>query len=350
MKKTIKLFSNINKSMACILLMTIITPSALSQSFASYVDEIKKEAINQGIRPSVLNQAFANVTAPSSKVSSLDSSQPEHRITYNSYLKSRADSYRIYLGKKEFKKNYPLLNNIQNTSGVNACIVTSIWGLESSYGRFKGSFPVIQSLTTLSYQGRRTEFFREQLLYALHMLNDNAVSLEDFKGEWAGASGHSQFIPSSWYQYAVDYNNDGKKDIWHNIPDALASIANYLKQNGWQENQPTLATVFIPYSIPENLMSLKVEKSVSQWEKLGVKLPYGSKIPNNMTASIIKPDGGPDLMVFNNFKVLMSWNYSSYYAGTVTYMADQICKNNKGYTPMARSAEDINKGLTYNRN
>lgn len=304
----------------------LLYPSVFAQSFSAFVSDVKQEAIHQGIRPSVVQAAFANIQAPSKKVSSLDNSQPEKRITYNSYMQSRADAYRIKIGQKELSKYSNLLNDIQRQSGVSACFITSIWGLESSYGRFKGSFPVIQSLTTLSYQGRRTEFFRKQLFYALHMLNDNAVSLQDFKGEWAGASGHSQFLPSSWYQYAVDYNHDGKKDIWNNVPDALASIANYLKQNGWKTGQPTLTQVSLPARFNDDLLSLKETRTVGQWKRMGVKLTGTQHIPNSYTASILQPDGGPTIMVFNNFKVLMAWNYSSYYAGTVSYMADKICR------------------------
>ncbi len=307
----------------------LIPLSACAQSWQQFLQQIRQQALSQGIRPAVLNQALGSLKAPSQTVSKLDNNQPEKRITYQQYKKTRADAYRIMIGVKELNKHYALLKDIERQSGVSACTITSIWGLESAYGRFKGSFPVIQSLATLSYQGRRTAFFKEQLFYALHMLNDNAISLKDFKGEWAGASGHCQFLPSSYYKYAVDYTGDGKKDIWFSKPDALASIANYLKKNGWQSHQPTLVTVTLPKRFDQQLLSLKVSKPVYEWLKIGVSVPRSARINRHQEASIIHPDGGPTIMVFKNFKVLMAWNYSSYYAGTVSYMSDQICKQEK---------------------
>ena len=314
-------------TLSMISIAVLILPMlASAQSWNQFLSQIRQEALNQGIRPSILNEALGSLSAPSRKVSSLDKSQPERRITYLQYRNSRADAYRIKIGERKLRSNQSLLNNIEKQTGVSACTITSIWGLESAYGSFKGSFPVIQSLATLSYQGRRTAFFRKQLLYALHMLNDNAVSFKDFKGEWAGASGHCQFLPSSYYKYAVDYTGDGKKDIWNSKPDALASIGNYLKQNGWKNHQPTMTTVTLPQRFNQQLLSLKVTKPVSAWMKMGVQVPSSARINRHLKASIIRPDGGPTIMVFNNFKVLMAWNYSSYYAGTVTYMADKICR------------------------
>jgi lytic murein transglycosylase len=202
----------------------------------------------------------------------------------------------------------------------------SLWGLETSYGHYKGRFSVIQSLATLAYDSRRSTFFRRELILALHILNQGHIDLPNFKGEWAGGSGHPQFIPSSWHHYAVDYNGDGQKDIWNNMPDAFASIANYLKKNGWKRNGRWAIEVVLPRHFDSHLLSRKVVKPAWKWKALGVK-GISRQVPDtNINASVIYPDGGPALMVFNNFNVIMRWNRSIYYAGTVGYIAERICR------------------------
>jgi len=157
----------------------------------------------------------------------------------------------------------------------------------------------------------------------LHILQEGQISLNNFKGEWAGASGHPQFLPSSWYKYAVDYDRDGKKDIWNSLPDGLASIANYLAKSGWQLGQPWAVEVTLPDDFDSNLLGKKIVKPVSEWLSLGIKT--NRKLPSEqLPASIIQLHEGPALMVFNNFKVLQKWNDSNYYVSTVGYLADQI--------------------------
>ncbi len=295
------------------------------QSWHSWVKDLRSEAISQGISPHMFDKTFAGMT-PSRKHINLDRSQPEHRLTYIKYRNTRGDNYRIVIGRKRYKKHKALVNQIGQRYGVDPCVIMSIWGLESSYGAYLGNFDVIRSLATLAYDGRRSAFFRKQLLLALHMLNDGVVSRDVFHGEWAGASGQSQFLPSSWYSYAVDYDGDGKKDIWRNLPDAFASIANYLHKNGWQAGQPVLVQVNLPSGINKKLLTLKYQQSVHKWLQMGVRIKSGQHTPNqNLSASVILPYGGPALMVFNNFHTIMTWNFSSYYAGTVNYVANGIC-------------------------
>ena len=210
--------------------------------------------------------------------------------------------------------------------GVSPCFIVSAWGLETSYGRFMGSFSVIKSLATLAYDNRRGAFFRKQLFYALHILNEGHVKLVDFKGEWAGASGQPQFLPSNWHHYAVDYNKDGRKDIWKTHSDVFASIANYLLQHGWRTGEPWATEVSTPHGLDPDLFNLKITKTVKEWRRLGVRLVNRQILNPGMPASIVRPYGGPTYMVFNNFKVIMKWNHSIYYAGTIGYMAEQICR------------------------
>ena len=303
-----------------------IQASAAQKSWSAFVAELRQEALAQGIRPGVFDRAFAGINAPNKKVLHYDRTQPEQRLTFLKYRNTRASKYRIMIGHREIKKYKPILEKIGKEYGVSKCFIVSLWGLETSYGRFMGSFPVIKSLATLAYDNRRAAFFRKQLFYALHILNGNHVQLKDFKGEWAGASGHPQFLPSSWHNFAVDYNGDGRKDIWKTLPDAFASIANYLKQNGWKTGEPWAIEVTTPSGFSKKIMTRKVTKSVTEWENLGVKAKDGDLPGKNYEASIIRPYGGPTYMIFNNFKVIMKWNRSTYYAGTVGYMAEKVCK------------------------
>ncbi|MGD9152077.1 MAG: lytic murein transglycosylase [Gammaproteobacteria bacterium] len=311
--------------LSLLIILTCLTPTLSNaqrqQSWHSWIQQVKQEAITQGIDSQLLDRVFDGMT-PSKKHLQLDRSQPEKRITYLKYRNTRGDAFRIKLGKIEYRKHKQLIDTIGHSFGVDPCFIVAIWGLESSYGRFRGHFPVIQSLATLAYSSRRAAFFRKELFLALHILNEGHIELHNFKGEWAGATGQAQFLPSSWFKYAVDYNRDGRKDIWETPGDIFASIANYLAKNGWQAGQPCSIVVSLPHNFDQSLLTLKVTKTVREWEQLGVQL-HGTINPN-LPASIIHPYGGPDMMVFNNFKVLMRWNYSSYYAGTIEYMANKI--------------------------
>lgn len=152
------------------------------------------------------------------------------------------------------------------------------------------------------------------------------IIFNDFKGEWAGATGQPQFLPSSWKKFAVDYTGNGKRDIWKEKADIFASIANYIKLNGWQKGQPWAIPVSLTKTLPESEMTRKVKKTVAEWLYEGVRPLDDRELNKSLPASIIRPYGGPTMMVFNNFNVIMKWNRSTYYAGTVGYLAEQICR------------------------
>ena len=296
------------------------------QNWNSWVADVRKEALSQGISEATLDAAFADIHEPSRQVKGLAHSQPEHRLTYSKYLHSRVDAYRIVIGKKEYKKNQSLLNEIGQRYGVDPCFILAFWGLESSYGSYMGNFPVIKSLATLAYDSNRPAFFRKELFLALHILNDGHVSLAQFKGEWAGASGQPQFLPTSWVKYAVDYDEDGRKDIWTSKPDVFASIANYMKINGWRTGDPWAIYVSLPANFDAKLQGKSIVKPVSEWTKLGVRTTTGETLPNqDMPASIVQPNGGPVFLAFPNYKMILRYNNSIYYAGAIGYLADSIC-------------------------
>lgn len=295
-------------------------------SWQQWLQDFKQEAVTDGIAPQLLDEVFSG-WRPNPRVLKLDRNQPEKRLTFLKYRNTRGEPYRIKLGQRELKKHRYLLRDISQTYGVSPCFILSLWGLETSYGRYMGRFSTIKSLATLAFDSRRSQFFRKQLLYALHMVNDGHIHHKDLKGEWAGGTGHPQFLPSSWHHYAIDHDGDGRKDIWNNLGDVFASIANYLKQNGWQANTPWAIEVKLPRHFDMQQASLKIKKPAGEWLQQGVQIKKGEARPAaQLSASIIRPYGGPSFMVFNNFRVIMKWNRSTYYAGTVGYVADKICR------------------------
>lgn len=312
--------------LAILILFSSLAIAQPNESWDAWLQQLRQEAISQGISPKVFDTAFANIHGPNAQVLYFNRTQPEKRMTFLQYRKSRIDSMRIRMGKFEYQKNQNLLNYISNNYNIDPCFVAAIWGIETSYGHYMGTFPVINSLSTLAYESNREEYFRSELLIALHILNDGHVSINHFKGEWAGASGYPQFMPSSWEKYAVDYNNDGRKDIWTSPADGLASIGNYLAKNGWQKNQPWAIQVILPATFDDNLLGLNIVKTVNQWNALGVQPANGFNIPDQtLNASILQPNGGPTFMVFDNFKTILTYNKSIFYVCSVGYLADKIC-------------------------
>jgi membrane-bound lytic murein transglycosylase B len=297
------------------------------QNWDNWVAGIRVEALRQGISPEVFDAAFAGIHEPSHQIKGLMHSQPEHRLTFIKYRNTRIDAYRIAIGRKKYKQNQELLEEIGRRYGVNPCFIVAFWGIETSYGSYMGNFPVIKALATLSYDSNRKEFFRKELFIALRILNEGHVDLADFKGEWAGASGQPQFLPSSWVKYAVDYDKDGHKDIWRSKPDVFASIANYMKLNGWRAGEPWAIQVKLPPKFDMALQGKSIVKPVSEWNALGVRTENGQALPyQNMQGSIVQPLGGPTFLTFPNYQMILHYNNSIYYAGSVGYLADKICE------------------------
>lgn len=308
-------------------LFSCTTGAAPTQSWSTWIADIRQEALKQGISPEIFDRAFSNVHEPSRRIKGLLRSQPEHRLSYYKYRNSRVDSYRIAIGRKKYSANQTLLTSIGKDFEVDPCFVLAFWGFETSYGSYMGTFPVIQSLATLAYDSNRPEFFRKQLFIALRILNDGHVTLEHFKGEWAGASGHPQFLPSSWVEYAVDYDGDGHKDIWDSIPDALASIANYMKKNGWHKDEPWAVFVKLPTNFDQALQGKSIVKPVREWIAMGIRTEDNQPLPYpDLEASIIQPNGGPVFLAYPNYKMILRYNNSIYYAGAIGYLADSICR------------------------
>lgn len=302
---------------------------AAETDFKTWLDKARAEAKSKGVSDTILDQAFAGVK-PIPRVIELDRKQPEGTMTFAQYKKRVISDARIAQGRKMYKKHRAELEKAAQKYGVPAQYLVALWGIETSYGNNTGGFGVIPALATLAYDGRRSKFFRSELMNALKILEAGHIAPSKMKGSWAGAMGQNQFMPSSFNAYAVDGNDDGRRDIWTSLPDVFASSANYLSRHGWNEEERWGRRVKLPSGFSKSLADLDVKKSLSEWSRLGVTLPSGANIPTqpNLKASIVAPDGvgGPAFLAYDNFRVIMRWNKSTYFASSVGILADAIAQ------------------------
>ncbi|WP_372611739.1 lytic murein transglycosylase [Aquicoccus sp.] len=300
--------------------------STRSAGFQNWLAGFHDRAIAAGIPGHVLDDALSGIRY-NTDVIEKDRTQNEFTKTVWVYLDSAASDARIAAGKKALQQHRALLDRIEARYGVEKEILTAIWGLESAYGGYRGTIPTIEALATLAHDGRREAFFEGQLLDALRILADGDARPADLRGSWAGAMGHTQFMPSSYLAHAEDFTGDGRRDIWGDDPaDALASAAAYLHANGWQTGQPWGIEVTLPKGFNHMLARRELEKMPSQWANLGVRAADGERIPDHGPASILLPGGhnGAAFMIFRNFEVLESYNTADAYVIGVGHLADRI--------------------------
>lgn len=299
-------------------------PAVPDQGFESWLQAFKTDAATKGISRRTLDTAFAGVT-PNPRVVELDQKQPEGRITFSRYYQNVVPP-RIERGRRMLAENAELLNRVAGTYGVPSRVVVALWGVETSFGVNQGKFSLVRSLATLAYEGRRAEFFRGELLNALTIMEQEGYGPDKMVGSWAGAMGQCQFMPSSYLKWAVDFDGDGHRDIWATRADVFASAANYLKQNGWVPGEGWGRKVAVPARLSGNLVGLETKKSLAEWQALGVRLPDGGNLPvAELSASLINPgDEGNYWLVYENFRVIMRWNRSTYFAMSVLSLADEI--------------------------
>ncbi|KIN74529.1 lytic murein transglycosylase [Sulfitobacter guttiformis] len=291
-----------------------------------WIAAFRPKALEAGIAPDVFDNAMADVTFVP-KVVERDRNQSEFTKTIWDYLETAVSDQRVNNGKVAFKAQQKALEAIEQKYGVPAVIVTAIWGLESAYGTFRGSDPVLSSMASLAYDARRAAFFEGQVIAALSILQSGDTDLRNLNGSWAGAMGHTQFMPDSFITHAVDWTGDGKRDIWGDDPqDALASAAAYLKANGWVAGQPWGVEVVMPEGFNYLLADRSMTKSPSEWAVLGVMDTNGAPVPDHGAAAILLPAGaeGPAFMVFDNFEVIESYNTADAYVVAVGHLADRI--------------------------
>ena len=314
--------------LSILLSSTIFSSLAFAEKlpFNDYITTLKKEAVTKGIDSDIVNNAFENVKFLQRSVTS-DKQQPQFKLSLDDYLHKAVPEWKVKRARNAYQDNYTLLHEIGNKYGVQPRFIVALWGIESNFGRLTGRYDVISSLSTMAYEGRREALFKKQLFAALSILEAGYIEQEAFLGSWAGAMGQVQFMPTSYLHYAVDHDGDGKMDIWSNLGDVFASAANYLKMEGWESSETWGRQVKLPKNFDNTLLGLKTEKSLQQWQQLGVRRFEGGALPKvALQASVIKPDenGNRIYLVYNNYKVLMHWNRSYYFASAVSYLAERI--------------------------
>lgn len=296
------------------------------QGLQQWIAAFRPRALSKGISAATYDRAMSGLRYDP-EVIRRDRNQAEFTKTLWQYLDSAVSDTRITNGRAALRDHGATLQAIENTYGVEKEVVAAVWGMESNYGANRGRMPIIQSLATLSYDGRRGAFFQEQLIAALKIIQAGDTTPANMTGSWAGAMGHTQFIPTSFLQYAVDFTGDGRRDIWSDNPaDALASTAAYLKRSGWTKGQPWGVEVVLPSGFNYGLASRSVSKSPSQWQAMGVRAAAGGSIPNYGSASILVPGGaqGVAFMIFGNFRAIERYNAADAYVIGVGHLSDRL--------------------------
>jgi membrane-bound lytic murein transglycosylase B len=305
-----------------------------AQTFGQWIERFWPTARAAGIKRETYDRAFKDMT-PDPKVIEAANFQPEYKKPIGEYVDRVVSDKRVTGGKQKLEENKALLDILEKRYGVDRTIIVAIWGVESNYGTQPGDMNVIRSLATLAYYNTKASFARQQLITALKILQRGDISVEAMNGSWAGAMGHTQFIPTTYQAYAVDYDGDGKRNIWADVPDALASTASYLKHSNWQAGQTWGYEVTLPKGLNPKKVSEKALKSLAAWEKLGIRRVNGEPFPRpGDKAGLYAPAGtaGPAFLVLNNFRSILRYNNATSYALGVGHLADRL----KGYGPFVK--------------
>ncbi len=303
------------------------TPEPLL-SFAEWRMLLRSDAIAAGIDAELFDRTFAGIT-PDPKVIAADNSQPEFTRPVWDYIDGAVSVSRIAQGRLLKAQHRPTLKAIRSAYAVDHEVLIAIWGLESNYGSNIGSHNVIRSLATLAYDGRRQVFWRSQLLAALQILQAGDGPTQGLIGSWAGAMGQTQFMPTTFNQHAVDFDGDGRRDLWNSTPDALASAAHYLQASGWENGQPWGFEVSLPAGFDYALADPEIRRSLSEWRALGVNPIRATKAKEQSLATLFLPAGhrGPAFLLLNNFRSILKYNNSTSYALAIGLLSDALDGN-----------------------
>ena len=288
---------------------------------------VRIEAAEKGVPQATLNEALRGIT-PIARVIELDRRQPEFTLTFQEYLDRVVPQSRVERGRDRLAENRALLDQVSAQYQVPAAAIVALWGIETDFGRTTGTFNVVNSLATLAFDGRRSSYFRGELMNALRILGEGHIAPKDMMGSWAGAMGQTQFMPSSFVNFAVDQDKDGKRNIWTDRADALGSAANYLSKSGWKMGEPVNELVRLPDSLDRALADGKTIKPLSEWRALGVLKGKGGDLqgPANRQAMLLLPEGpnGRAYLGYDNHRVILKWNRSTFFALAAGMLAEQI--------------------------
>lgn len=310
--------------------------------FSSWLSDFRTTALASGIQPALFDQAFTGVQ-PREKVIKADKRQAEVVEPIWVYLQKRVSDLRVSKGKTRYEELAPQLTQISRHFGVDETALMAIWGMETNYGGFTGNHYVVEALATLAWEGRRGKFFTGELLSALKILQNGDIDQANFTGSWAGAMGQPQFMPGSYLRTAVDFDGDGRRNIWTSEVDTLASIAAYLKEAGWKAGGDAAVEVKLPMNFNLELAD-GTKKSVAEWQQLGIRSTGNALQPADWQTTIDLPAGlrGPAFMVSSNLRAIKRYNNSTKYALAVNLIAQQI----RGGMPIVHSWPVDEPGLT----
>jgi membrane-bound lytic murein transglycosylase B len=315
--------------------------------FTEWLDGVRADAISRGIRPEIVEQALATVREPEPTVLARDRTQAETVLPLETYIARQLSPRAVTTARQMAVKHRRVLQEISERYGVSPRLLVAIWGLESNFGRFSGVRPTIGALATLAWDPRRATFFRGELLNAMEILDRGDIDIERMRGSWAGAMGQPQFMPSSYLNWAEDFDGDGRRDIWSSPPDVFASIANYLKAHGWTPGQTWGREVQVSRAVARTIASdvarragscaarrdMTVALPVARWQELGVRLPGGGALPKtDFTASLVT-GATRTFLVYDNYDALLEYNCAHSYAISVGLLADRIPASNQSPVP-----------------
>lgn len=299
--------------------------------FRAFVEQVAAEVEAQGMDPELFYRALGEIRLDEDAQESI-SNQPESVYSFQRYFGSMVSNTRINKGVELYGEHRETLERIANEYGVPADAIVAMWGVESFYGRWQGNHRVVRALTTLAYDSHRKEFFKRELMAAIKILSEGHISPEDMLGSWAGAMGQCQFMPTSFLAYAKDGNGDGKIDIWNAPADVMASAANYLKRHGWQTGKDWGERIVLTQNLPAIDMSSRglsdEPKTIAQWREIGIVAVDGNLPSDDTKAWLFMPEGPSkrSYLVYKNFHVVMSWNYSSHFAFSALSLSDRIAQ------------------------
>ncbi len=311
---------------ALLLAAWTVFPAHAQVAFDDWLAAFREEAAAQGISTATLDAALTDLK-PVERAIELDRRQPEFLQTFSDYLARRVTPTQVVRGQAALAANGTLFDAVEARYGVPKTVLAAFWGLETHYGAQLGGFNIPASLATLACDGRRSAFFRSQLLDALRIVDAGHVAAADMKGSWAGAMGHMQFMPSTFLAYAQDGDGDGRIDLWRSLPDALHSAANYLQHAGWRSGEPIALAVRLPQDFDFRRARVANRLPLAEWAAAGVTTADGAPLPALAgRAAIVLPQGwqGPAFMVFDNFDVVMQWNRSLNYALAVAQLGERL--------------------------
>ena len=312
--------------------------SAQSANFAACLAGLEEQASKAGIARHTYRDLTTGLTPDLSILEKLDY-QPEFRLAIWDYLAALVDQERVDDGMQMLSEHASVLQRVQNQYGVDPATVVAVWGVESNFGMTQGKYPLVQALGTLSCMGRRQDYFRKEFFATMRIIQSGDIAQERLIGSWAGAFGHTQFMPTTFERLAVDFDGDGRRDLMDNVNDALASTANYLKRNGWQTGQPWGVEVKLPAGFNTKGEGRRTKKAISNWASRGVTLTDGSALSNfasgTQQAGLVTPAGpsGPAFLTFKNFDVIYSYNAAESYALAISHLADRLRGGGEFVTP-----------------